>query len=183
MDIPSGIYSSFSDKFLVESLVKKKNIYNDIHSVNTNNTSQQKSKFKLCISLSETADRIIDGKIFGISCSYSDWHDKVNHIKVCQNDYKICHSPVLKSGQSVYLPQDMEVLSYKEIRAKIEDRSNRFKHKAILSSNKYEKIRKMFTNHLRFCENTSDSVNAIKSLISETPDLKPLKSYGVEIKE
>lgn len=44
MDIPSGIYSSFSDKFLVESLVKEKNIYNDIHSVNTNNTSQQKIK-------------------------------------------------------------------------------------------------------------------------------------------
>ena len=41
----------------------------------------------------------------------------------------------------------------------------------------------MFKNHLRFCENTSDSVNAIKSLISETPDLKPLKSYGVQIKE
>ena len=183
MDIPSGIYSSFSDKVLVESLVKKKNIYNDIHSVNTNNTSQQKSKFKLCISLSETADRIIDGKIFGISCSYLNWHDKVNHIKVCQNDYKICYSPVLKSGQSVYLPQDMEVLSYEEIRAKIEDQSNRFKYKAILSSNKYEEIRKMFTNHLRFCKNTSDSVNAIKSLISETPDLKPLKSYGVEIKE
>ena len=75
------------------------------------------------------------------------------------------------------------MLSYEEIRAKIEDQSNRFKYKAILSSNKYEKIRKMFTNHLRFCENTSDSVNAIKSLISETPGLKPLKSYGVEIKE
>ena len=103
MDISSGIYSSFSDKVLVESLVKKKNIYNDIHSVNTNNTSQQKSKFKLCISLSETADRIIDGKVFGISCSYSNWHDKVNHIKVCQNNYKICHSPVLKSGQSVLI--------------------------------------------------------------------------------
>ena len=34
-----------------------------------------------------------------------------------------------------------------------------------------------------FAKNTSDSVNAIKSLISETPDLKPLKSYGVDIKE
>ena len=183
MNIPSGIYSSFSDKDLVESLVEKKNIYNDIHSVNTNNTSQQKSKFKLCISLSETVDQIIDGKIFGISCSYLNWHDKVHHIKVCQSDYKICNSPVLKSGQSVYLPQDMEVLSYEEIRAKIEDQSNRFKYKAILSNNKYKKIRTMFKNHLRFCENTSDSVNAIKSLISETPDLKPLKSYGVQIKE
>ena len=28
MNIPSGIYSSFSDKDLVESLVEKKNIYN-----------------------------------------------------------------------------------------------------------------------------------------------------------
>ena len=32
MNIPSGIYSSFSDKDLVESLVEKKNIYNDVHS-------------------------------------------------------------------------------------------------------------------------------------------------------
>jgi hypothetical protein len=183
MNIPSGIYSSFSDKDLVESLVEKKNIYNDVHSVNTNNTSQQKSKFKLCISLSETVDQIIDGKIFGISCSYLNWHDKVNHIKVYQNDYTTCRSRRLSSGQSVYLPNDMEVLSYEEIRVKIEDQSNGFKCKATLSSNKYEKIRKMFKNHLRFCENTSDSVNAIKSLISETPDLKPLKSYGVQIKE
>ncbi len=183
MNVPSGIYSPFSDKDLVESLVEKKNIYNDIHSVNTNNTSQQKSKFKLCISLSETVDQIIDGKIFGISCSYLNWHDKVDHIKVCQSDYKICNSPVLKSGQSVYLPNDMEVLSYEEIRVKIEDQSNGFKRRATLSSNKFEKIRKMFANHLRFCKNTSDSVNAIKSLISETPDIKPLKSYGVQIKE
>ncbi len=83
MNIPSGIYSPFSDKDLVESLVEKKNIYNDIHSVNTNNTSQQKSKFKLCISLSETVDQIIDGKIFGISCSYDSTSISCGRYTLC----------------------------------------------------------------------------------------------------
>lgn len=181
MDFPASAYQSFSDKEVVETKVEIKKIYDDLTSVNTNSSSQTKSKFKLCISLSDTLDNILEGKVFGVSCTYSDWHDRVRHVKVHKDHYISCSSTALNNGVSAYLPQDMEILSYAELRAKIENPANGFKLKAQIKADRYKKIKKMFNAHLLYSENTSQSVETIKSLISEVADISALKSYGVKL--
>lgn len=181
MQFPKNAMVSFSDKEVVDNLVDAKKIYDDISSLNTNNPNQKKSKFKLCISLAATLDNILDGKIFGVSCSYTDWHCKVKHIKVERIHYTTCTSRKLNNGTSAYLPQNMEILSYSEIRQKIADDSNGFHLKAELVSEKYESIRTLFNNHLSYSKKTSQSVETIKALIAETADLSVLRYYGVEI--
>ncbi len=182
MELPANALQSFSDKDVVENLVEVKKIYDDLTSINTNNQSQIKSKFKLCISLSETLDNILDGKIFGVSCTYLDWHSKVKHTKISKDCYVSCSSRALNTNVSAYLPQDMEILSYSEIRTKIENPTNGFKLKAEMKPDKYKRIQKMFNAHLLYSNNTSQSVEAIKALIGEVADLSALKSYGVNLK-
>ncbi len=181
MDFPIDAYQSYSDRDVVETKVKIKRVYDDLISVNTNSSSQTKSKFKLCISLSETLDNILEGKVFGVSCTYLDWHNRVRHVKVHKDHYISCSSTALNKGVSAYLPQNMEILSYAELRAKIESPSNGFKLKAQIKAEKYEKIKKMFNAHLLYSNKTSRSVEAIKSLISEVVDTSALKSYGVKL--
>lgn len=181
MDFPKNAMDSFSDEEVVNGLVESKNIYDDISSLNTNNEVQSKSKFKLCISLATTLDNILDGKVFGVSCSYMDWHNRVKHVRVEKCDYVSCSSRVLNNGISAYIPRDMEILTYAELRKKIDDANNGFHKKAELKTEKYATIRKLFNNHLIYSDKSSKSVDRIKSLISETVDLSVLKSYGVDV--
>lgn len=181
MDFPKNAMDSFSDKELVDDIVESKNIYDDISSINTNNRTQNKSKFKLCISLAITLDNILDGKIFGVSGSYMEWHKKVEHVRVEKCEYVSCSSTVLNNGISAYIPSDMEILTYAEIRQKIDDGNNGFRKKAELKTKKYTSIRNLFNNHLINSKKSSQSVNRIKSLIFETVDLSALESYGVDV--
>ena len=183
MDLPANVFQSFSDKEVVEGLVEIRKVYDDLTSVNSNSSSQTKSKFKLCISLSDRLDDILEGKIFGVSCTYLDWHDRVKHVKVGKDNYATCTSRTLSGGVSAYLPQDMEIISYSDIRTKIENSSNGFKLRAEMKADKYNKIKKMLNAHLLYSNNTSHSVEAIKLLISEVADISTLKSYGVNIKK
>jgi len=172
-----------NDKDFVEQSVFSKIVYNDLISVNQNNTRQIKSKFKLCISLSSIADMIIDGKIFGVSATKLDWHDSVECVLVDSHNYSRCYSRTLFEETSAYTADKMEVLSYEEIRSKIENTDNGFIQAARVRNSKYSEIISIFDKYFETESNPVESVATIKRLANEAEQINPdvLRSIGIDI--
>ena len=175
--------SNNDNKDFVNQRIFTKIIYNDLISVNQNNTSQVKSKFKLCISLSGIADGIIDGKIFGVSASKRDWHDTVECAYVEKVDYSRCLSHALSTDTSAYTADKMEVLAYDEIRAKIEDAKNGFSEVARIGNTKYKEVAGLFNKYFDHEPSPPYSVLVIRGLASsaEEIDSSVLETYGVTL--
>lgn len=171
------------DKEFVNQMIFKKIIYNDLISVNQNNTSQVKSKFKLCISLSGLAEGIIEGRIFGVSATKLDWHDTVECSIVSLADYSRCSSNALRTITSAYTADKMEVLGYDQLRAKIEDTRNGFNEAARLGNTKYNEVSGLFDKYFDHETSPSRSVLAIKMLATsvEEIDSSVLENYGVNL--
>lgn len=177
--------SIIGSKEFVDGRVYTKIIYNDLISINQNKTSQVKSKFKLCMSLSSVVDGIIDGRIFGVSATKLNWHDTVECSIVCDTDYSRCSSPLLKSTISAYTADKMEVLGYDELRSKIEDSRNGFREAARLGNTKYKEVVNLFDKYINYEPSPSPSVLAIKTLVSTVEEVDPsiLGQYGISLKD
>jgi hypothetical protein len=177
------MHSNIGDKEFVDQRIFKKIIYNDLISINQNNTSQVKSKFKLCISLSSLSESIIEGRIFGVSATKRDWHDTVECSIVSMTDYSRCSSTALRTITSAYTAGMMEVIGYDQIRAKIEDTQNGFNEAARLGNTKYKEVSGLFDRYLDHEISPTRSVLAIKTLAASTEevDSSVLENYGVTL--
>ena len=177
MNIPRLIYDKFDDAALVDYFVEERSVYNDLDSINSNNNKQTKPKFKLCISLSPSIDRIIEGKVFAVSCTYRDWHDRSLHVKISRKDYVSCLSPALRNGISSYMAKDMEVLSYDSLSSKIKDIDNGFKCKAKVDETSYKKIIEIFSVYLSSGGVKTVSARNIINMINDEVDDSILSKY------